>query len=260
MPGQTIPQYEDYCPQCPWVGDINDPKAQENAVKVRLAMNLAVNKQAIVDGLWAGHGALTPFSYWFYPFQPGYSTEWKIPPYDPARARQLLAEAGVANGFEIKMNPAAGTVEGAADVLEAAALDWEKVGIRTKRVVEDIGTFSPKGRLRKTGVVGRPYTAPSARDEASLNWQLGINTKGTFNLLAEGPWDDQLQAIASELDPDKRTRLTVALANQLYQEYRGVMIGMKSQTWAASKKVGDWPMLPYTNIGTNYEYIKPAGP
>ncbi len=109
-------------------------------------------------------------------------------------------------------------------------------------------------------MVGRPYAAPSARDEPSLNWQLAINTKGTFNLLAEGPYDDQLAAISSELDVDKRTRLQVALANQLYQEYRGVMIGIKAQTWAVSKKVGEWPMLPYTNIGSNYEYLKPAGP
>ena len=38
LPGQTLPDKPDYCPTCPWVGDPNDPKSQENARKVRLAL------------------------------------------------------------------------------------------------------------------------------------------------------------------------------------------------------------------------------
>src|SRR5207253_3275692 len=39
-------------PACPWAGDWNDPKSRESAGKVRLAMNLAVNKKAIINALW----------------------------------------------------------------------------------------------------------------------------------------------------------------------------------------------------------------
>ena len=56
LSGQTAPDREDYCPTCPWVGDWNDPKSRENARKVRLAMNLAVNKKAIISALWRGKG------------------------------------------------------------------------------------------------------------------------------------------------------------------------------------------------------------
>ena len=94
LSGQTTPDHEDYCPTCPWAGDPNDPKSLENARKVRLAMNLAVNKKAIISALWKGKGAETPYSYYYYPFHKGYSADWKIPPYDPERAKKLLAEAG----------------------------------------------------------------------------------------------------------------------------------------------------------------------
>ena len=66
LSGQTTPGRPDYCPQCPWVGDGNDPRSLEKARKVRLALNLAVNEQAIIEGLWKGTDSATPFTYLFY--------------------------------------------------------------------------------------------------------------------------------------------------------------------------------------------------
>src|SRR2546421_1879991 len=122
LSGQTTPDRQDYCPQCAWVGDPSDPQSLEKARKVRLALNLAVNKKAIIDGLWKGTGSDTPFSYFYYPFNAGYSPEWKIPPYDPQHAKQLLAEAGYGHGFEITVNPVvAAYAPDCPDVMEAVA-------------------------------------------------------------------------------------------------------------------------------------------
>src|SRR5438094_3270207 len=105
LQGQTTPDREDYCPACPWAGDPKDPKSQDNARKVRLALNLAVNKKTIVNALGKGMGSDSPFMYWYYPFHKGFSTSWKVPPYDSERAKKLLAEAGHAGGFEVRVNP-----------------------------------------------------------------------------------------------------------------------------------------------------------
>src|SRR5206468_3919412 len=151
LSGQTTSDREDYCPACPWAGDWSDPKNRENARKVRLAMNLAVNKKAIISALWKGKGSETPFSYYYYPFHKGYRADWKIPPYDPERAKKLLAEAGYAGGFEVRVNPMVMVyaLDGP-DIMEAVALDWEKVGIKPKRFPEMTSTFGPKSRNRKT--------------------------------------------------------------------------------------------------------------
>ena len=37
------------------------------------------------------------------------------------------------------------------------------------------------------------------------------------------------------------------------------MLGMKTLTWAVTKKVGPWPTLAYTVAETNYEYVAAAG-
>ncbi len=255
LTGQTTPDREDYCPTCPWAGDWNDPKSRENARKVRLAMNLAVNKKAIINALWRGKGAETPFSYYYYPFNKGYSTDWKIPPYDLERAKKLMAEAGHAGGFEVRVNPMVMVyaLDGP-DVMEAVALDWEKIGIKSKRVPEAISSFGAKSRMRKTNKTHWVYGSPPF-DEPVLAWQRIIHSKGAFNLLCEGPYDEDIDTVVKELNPERRAKLTHDLGQKLYDGYHGVMLGVKTITWATSKKVTAWETLAYTPLETNYEYV-----
>jgi peptide/nickel transport system substrate-binding protein len=256
LSGQTTPDRPDYCPQCPWVGDINDPHSLDKARKVRLALNLAVNKNAIIEGLWKGTGSATPFMHWYYPFNKGYSQEWTIPPYDLKRARELLTEAGAANGFEIAVNPMVFTyaLDGP-DVMEAVALDWEKLGIKVKRTPEDFGNFLPKVRARKTGPTSWVYASPPF-EEPVLAWQRAIWTKGAFSLVAERPeYDTMITTILAELDVEKRATLQHEMGQKLYEQYHGVMLGMKATTWALSKKVGAWSTLLSVPLENNYEYV-----
>ena len=255
LSGQTTPDRDDYCPTCPWAGDPNDKKSLENARKVRVAMNLGVNKKAIVSALWKGKGAETPFSYYYYPFHKGYSTDWKVPPYDPDRAKRLLAEAGHSGGFEVRVNPTvmAYALDGP-DVMEAVVLDWEKIGIKAKRFPEMISTFGPKSRNRKTNKTHWVYGSPPF-DEPVLAWNRIIHSKGAFNLLCEGPFDEDIETIMKEFDADKRARLTRDLGQKLYDGHYGVMLGIKSITWALSKKVASWQTLAYVPVENNYEYV-----
>jgi peptide/nickel transport system substrate-binding protein len=259
LTGQTTPDREDYCPSCPWVGDPGNPKSLENARKVRQALNLAVNKKAIINGLWKGKGSETPYSYYYYPFHKGYSTEWKVPPHDPDRAKKLLAEAGAAGGFEVRVNPYVQLVaQDGPDVMEAVALDWEKLGIKVKRVPESTSSFGPKGRMRKTGKTFSVYGAPPY-DEPVAGWERVAHSKAAFNLLLDGAYDADIETAVRELDADKRAKLTRDLGQKLYDGYHGVMLGTRALTWAVSKKVGPWQTLAYTVAETNYEYIAPAG-
>jgi peptide/nickel transport system substrate-binding protein len=258
LSGQTGPDKEDFCPTCPWVGDYNDPKSQENARKVRLALNLAVDKQTIIKGLWKGRGSETPFSYFYAPFHKGYDKSWKIPAHDPAQAKKLLAEAGHGGGFEVRVNPMIFTyaLDGN-DIMEAVALDWEKVGIKVRRVPEMFSAFLPKNRTRKTNKTHWLYGAPPF-DEPGLAWQRCAHTKGAFALLNEGLYEKEIDAAVAEMDAEKRAQMTHALGQKLYENYHGVMIGMKNITWAVSKKVGEWQTLVYVPLENNYEYISAA--
>jgi len=253
LTGQTTPDREDYCPACPWAGDPKDVKSLDNARKVRLALNLAVNKKAIYTGLWKDRGGDTPYSYYYYPFHRGYSTDWKVPPHDPERAKKLLAEAGHAGGFEVRVNPYVQLVaQDGPDVMEAVALDWEKLGIKVKRVPEATSSFGPKGRLRKTGKTFSVYGSPPF-DEPVAAWERVIHSKGAFNLLLDGAYDEEVDATMREFDTERRVKLTQALGQKLYDGYHGVMLGMKALTWALGKKVNTWSPLAYVPAETNYD-------
>src|SRR5262249_42790467 len=76
----------------------------ERAHKVRLALNLAVDKQAIMQQVLGGLGSVLG-SWLMYPTDPWATEALMRPyPYDPAKAKALLAEAGYSHGFEVTMN------------------------------------------------------------------------------------------------------------------------------------------------------------
>lgn len=259
--GQWLPAREEYCPTCPWVGDRSDPASQERARQVRLAMNLAVNKQVIVENLWRGAGEVSAFVPYYYPFHDGFSKDWTVPPYDPARAREILAKAGYPNGFEIRANPMVTpyTPDGPL-AMEAVALDWEKVGIKVKRLPEDWGTFSLKLRTRKTSQMAYVYgSTPS--DEPANSWRRTFHSKGASGFVAEYPeWDAMIDAASNELDRARRTQLENQIGQKMYDDLPVVMIGWKTSTWALSRKIGTWPALPFTPLETNLANMTPAAP
>jgi ABC-type transport system substrate-binding protein len=139
-------------------------------------------------------------------------------------------------------------------MVEAVALDWEKVGIKVRRVPEAFSNFLPKNRARKTNKTHWVYGSPPF-DEPVLGWQRAIHSKGAFNILCDGVYDEDVDTISRELDADKRARMQQALAQKMYDEYRGVMLGMRSLTWAVSKKVNAWQTLVYVPLENNYEYV-----
>lgn len=69
-------------------------------VKVRQAVNMAINKDRIVRII---NGRAVPANQPLPPSMPGYAKNYKGYPYDPEKAKALLAEAGVGDGFETEL-------------------------------------------------------------------------------------------------------------------------------------------------------------
>lgn len=66
-------------------------------VRVRRALMMAVDRQALVDGAWSGYG--TPIGSHYTPNDPGFKDLTGHLAYDPAAAKSLLGEAGYADGL-----------------------------------------------------------------------------------------------------------------------------------------------------------------
>ncbi|MCR5883881.1 ABC transporter substrate-binding protein [Rhizobacter sp. J219] len=114
-------------------------------VRVRRALNMAVDKQAIIKQYYGGNAEM--FTYPMHPNYTGYYEPLEtMPPevkelytFNPAKAKQLLAEAGHPKGFSFKVQTSSSSVE--ADLLAMIAAYLQKVGVTMEIETLDYGAY-----------------------------------------------------------------------------------------------------------------------
>lgn len=106
-------------------------------VRVRQAIQHAIDRQAIVDGAMFGFG--TPIGSHFAPHSPAYTDLTDAFPYDPEKAKALLAEAGIDTGTKIvlKLPPPTYARRGG----EVVAAQLAAVGFEVEQIPVDWGQW-----------------------------------------------------------------------------------------------------------------------
>ncbi len=105
--------------------------------KVREALNLAVDRQAMVDGLFMGYASIAKGTH-INPAATGFNADLEPYPYDPDRARALIEEAG-AVGKPLVVVGESGRWLKDREQIEAVAAYWAETGLQ---VTTDIQEFS----------------------------------------------------------------------------------------------------------------------
>jgi peptide/nickel transport system substrate-binding protein len=99
-------------------------------LKVRQALNYAINRKANAETIY-GKGLAEPVA---QPQVRGYSgfveSLNNYYPYDPAKAKQLLKEAGYPNGFDLTVGATTNEYVGSASMANALAQDWDAIGVK----------------------------------------------------------------------------------------------------------------------------------
>jgi peptide/nickel transport system substrate-binding protein len=114
-------------------------------IRVRRALNMAVDKQAIIKSYYGGQAEMM-----VYPMHPNYLGYYEpleampesvkeLYTFNPAKAKQLLAEAGLAKGFSFKVQTSSSSVEG--DMLALVGAYLAKVGVTMEIEVLDYGAY-----------------------------------------------------------------------------------------------------------------------
>jgi len=254
--GGQWPTKATYDPKVPWA-----QADAERARKVRVALNLAVDKQAIMQRVLGGLG--TALGSWLmYPADPWASDALKKPyPYDPAKAKALLAEAGYPSGFDVTMNltpwPGRGFLP---DVGEAVATYWEKVGIRVKRRPVDRAVFASDFRARAYSGVALAYASPLVAPEPwEVLYRAGY-TKAALCLFVEHPkLDEYVDRLAVQPSYQERVRIMRDEMGPWLTDYvPGVAIGAAHSIAGLGPKVGEWPLIPGHMGFHNWEYVSRA--
>jgi len=117
-----------------WMNATQPPLSDK---RVRQALHHALDVNGLIKNLYAGMGK--PFSGGLADTDFGYNGALKPYPFDQARAKQLLAEAGRAGGIDVTLYAGSGTMVNDKFLLEAIADMWAKVGIRAKVEMMEMG-------------------------------------------------------------------------------------------------------------------------
>jgi peptide/nickel transport system substrate-binding protein len=116
---------------------MNERRPLLQDVRVRKAIQHAIDRQAVVDGAMFGFG--TPIGSHFAPHNPAYTDLTEVTAYDPEKAKALLAEAGVAPGTKLvlKLPPPTYARRGG----EIVAAQLKAVGFEIEQIPVDWGQW-----------------------------------------------------------------------------------------------------------------------
>ena len=200
-----------------------DAKSPWHDLRVRQAANLAMNRKGINEALTLGYSKLTnsiiPDLMEFY-WQP------PEPVYDPAKAKQLLAEAGYPNGFDAGEH----YVDAAyANVAEALIDNFRAVGIRAKlRPLERAAFFEGHASKKFHGII---EAGSGAFGNAATRLEAFVVKGGTYVYGSYPDIDALFEQQAAELDHKRRERQCSTRSSSSSPNGRSLR---RSGSWASS--------------------------
>jgi Rad3-related DNA helicase len=221
--------------------------------KVREAINYAINRQALVKVAFAGYatpatGVLPPSIAYSQSYQP-----W---PYDPAKARELLKEAGFPNGFSTTLW-SSHNHSTAQKVLQFTQQQLAQVGIKVQVTAMDAGQRAAEveGKGQKESGVRMFYTGWSASTGeadwalsplfASQNWPPTLfNTAFYSNPQVDKDLSDALKTTK----PDEKARLYKDAQDTLWKESPWVPLVVEKLVSAHNKALTGFYIMPDTGF------------
>jgi dipeptide transport system substrate-binding protein len=178
--------------------------------KVRKALNMAINKQAILDAVFqgAGQAAKNPIP----PTMWSYNNAVEDDPYDPEAAKKMLEEAGVA---DLSMKVWAMPVQrpynpNARRMAELIQEDFSKVGVKVEIVSYEWGEYLERSKATdRDGAVLLGWTGDNGDPDNFLAVLLGCDGVGGANRAqwCHKPFDDMIQKAKVVSDQAERTKL-----------------------------------------------------
>lgn len=178
--------------------------------EVRKALNMAINKQAILDAVFQGAGKIAknpiPPTIW------SYNDAVQDDAYNPEAAKKMLADAGVkdlqtkiwAMPVQRPYNPNARRM---AELIQA---DWAAVGVKAEIVSYEWGEYLKRSKDKeRDGAVLLGWTGDNGDPDNFLAVLLGCDGVGSANRAnwCYQPFEDLIQKAKTVSDPAERTKL-----------------------------------------------------
>jgi ABC-type transport system substrate-binding protein len=247
--GQIPESHKNYDGTLPWV----DGKDPERAKKVRLALNLAIDRQGIINRLYGGIGQVSAMGACTFPGQPWYYGDPY--PYDSARAKALLAEAGYANGFDLEIplyDQASGPV--GLSLHDVVADQWRQIGVKVKTVPAEFTVFREiLLKIEQPKLTYYWYCNFSDPDPMRYyNFFYHVANPVWFGSAALEPMLDKANA---GLTSEQRKDPIIAINKYFRDNHYWVPMFVLPKMYATSQRIDKWPLVSGHLRVHNIEYM-----
>ncbi len=216
----------------------NNKQAPFDDILVRQALAHAIDRQAIIDGAMFGYG--TPIGTHFAPHHPAYVDLTGQSAYDPEKAKSLLAEAGLADGFETTLHlpPPSYARRGG----EIIAAQLAEVGIKAEIInVEWAQWLESVFKGKDFGLTIVSHTEPM---------DIGIYARPDYYFQYESSdFQALMELLNTTTDPDERTRLMGGAQRLISSDYvNGYLFQLAKLGVAKAGVQGLWQNAPTAAI------------
>lgn len=210
-----------------------------NNVKLRQAINYAVNKRAIVSSVMQGNAVQRAAV--ASPGIDGYIRDLAPYSYDPARAKRLMAEAGFPNGFEFTLSAPRGRYLKDAEIAEAIAGQLAAVGIKANLWIRPWTTFwerylSPAKKEFGEGAFMAGFGNPAM--DGALTY-FSLHRCGSPNGYYCSQKVDALLEQAGDIvgQPEQRTKVLQQIERTLYDEAAWIFLFNPLNTYGVNNRL-----------------------
>ncbi|TFB09400.1 ABC transporter substrate-binding protein [Candidatus Atribacteria bacterium MT.SAG.1] len=218
--------------------------------KVRQAINMAIDKQSIVDNLYMGTAIVAKNG--MPPFMLGYNDDIVDYPYDPAKAKELLAAAGYPDGFEVTlyvMPLSRPYMFDPPKIGEAIQSYLAAVGIKVNIYQVDWGTYLQETQAGKHQMCLLGWTGDNGDSDNFLNVLYGANassigTAGNYAFYTNNTNQELLSAALATYDEEKRAVYYKKAQEMIHEDAGFVYLAHATQTVAFRANVQGYVLHP----------------
>ena len=222
--------------------------------KVRRALQYAVDVDAIIKNILGGYGRR--IATLFVPESFGYDPTIEPYPYDPEKAKKLLAEAGYPNGFEVQFDVPSGRYLKGEEVAQAVAGQLAKVGIIAKIQQFEWGGYVKRWRARKLSPLAFIGAGDIMLDCDQLLTSRLISNANYGGFYSSPKMDELILKGRKTMDQEERLKIYSEAQKLIKEDCPILPLYQMPQIYGISTRI-TWEPLPTETIPI--DTIKPQG-
>ena len=227
------------------------PGSPINKLPVRLALNYAIDAPTIIKTVLGG--AFTPsFGQTVAPGAVGYNPNVTAYPYDPAKAKQMLAAAGYPHGFTVSLEETTGAFPNDAQAYEAVVSELQAAGLKVNVQTVPLPQFVTAlraGPRAELFIAGLQYI-PELDTAKAMSWWL-CSAKAAAKRNCDPKLDAVMAQAGRTTSPPARGALLQQANAIFHADAFSIPLWQLTDIWAMRKGVSGWVDRPDAVLDLN---------